>query len=690
PVKTTNYQYFFSDKMGDKVVGATDSFYFEAGEVGAPDSIQIRNYSYPVNKGAFVYNAVGSGQMTAYYFYSDGYFADSARYYNEHLVTMSNAVAMAAVTTEIKGEYTEAKAAKNIVDLFASAGFKDIYVHYPEPEYFGEDSEILSTIGYVIASKDITIGGYTQPLIAIAVRGGEYGAEWASNVTLGEGVGESKGFGDAANQVEQGIYNYINSFGINDYSAKFWISGFSRAGATSNLVAKRLTDTYGENNVYAFCFEAPKGGVYSELKTGLSYANIHCIINASDIVPHVGTTEMGFIRYGVDHKLPYYSTQTSEYNIQREKAIAQLAAINPTVAFNDKFSMAEIYYIGNTIFGWAGWDLIEKVDGAYDTAEEWNPAFIKSLQEASLSSSVSGSIYNRNSVNWHGYRNYWSGYKWYLYEENDELLIKCYDTEPSDIETGKYTVLTLEDSIVNIMNFYYGTDSNKKQQIMDALNLDAIMGKIDKAGIWWNIIGEWNSFSIDKKNKEFNELWSSIEIEKQVASVLTPEEIKILKTSFYVVADFLLDFVGDDYLSNNQRWLGTLIYNVSNILQTHYYDVVFAWARSFDSFYASGDIVAPPVAPTPDVQSGVYDHTLYVYLTSNNDNVMIFYTTDGTDPDLSTGNCTEQSIFALPIYLPKDYVEEVTIKAIALYNGVTSEVATHHYTVTSSAFISVD
>ena len=690
PIKTTSYQYFVSDKMENKVEGTNSSVYFVAAEMGAPAGITYGNDTYPVVKGVFTYHSVQGGQMTAYYYYSDGYFIDSARYYNEHLVTMSNCIAMAAVNAKYNGSYTEQKGSENIVNLLESAGFTNIYIHYPNPEYFGKDSSILSTIGYVIASREIIVNGETISLIAVAVRGGEYGAEWGSNVTIGDGIGEARGFNDAANQVEKGIYAYIERYGLNASNVKYWISGFSRGGATTNLVAKRLTDKYGEDDVYAFCFEAPKGGVYSELKDGLTYANIHCLINATDIVPFVATTEMGFIRYGVDHMLPSYKVGTSEYEKQKEKMLSQLATINPNIMFNDKFSEASIYYVGNTLLGW---DLISEFDGDYDTAGEWNPVFVKKLQEYSMTNNVSGSIYNKDSVNWYGYRNYWSTYKWYLYEETDEkgnktLLIKCYETAPSDIDTGKYTVLTIEDSISNIMSFYYATDSSKKEQIMKALDLDAIVKNIDKSGIYWDIVREWNGLSIDKKNEEFNDLWSAVNIESQVSSVLTPEEIKTLKTSFYVLADFLLDFVGDDYDYTDQDLLGTLVHNIFNIFQTHYYDVVLAWARSYDSYYAIGDLVAPPEAPKASVSSGTYNHHLYVSLTSSNDSAKFYYTLDGSDPNLSTGNYIEYN-GSITIWLNDRESKSVTLKAIAVYNGVASEVVTYNYVLTSNAQISV-
>ena len=572
-------------------------------------------------------------------------------------------------------------------------------MHYPEPEFYGKDNDILSTIGYIIASREITVNGEDVTLIAIAVRGGGYGAEWASNVTLGDGVGEAMGFSDAANQVEAGIYEYIDLYDLNPDASKFWISGFSRAAATSNLVAKRLTDSYGEDDVYAFCFEAPKGGVISELKEGLHYSNIHNVINSSDIVPHVGTTEMGFIRYGVDHKLPKHEVDSSEYNEQKEKMLAQLAAVNPEALFNDYFHEASICYVESTVEGWfeswLGWlgvksELIEeKSSQDYGTAEKWNAAFIKKMQEYSLTNNVEGSTYNKNSTNWHGYRSYWSSYKWYLYEKDGDLLLKCYENEPADFDSGNYTVLTLEDSFANLMNFYYTIDSSKKEALMSAIDLKALKSRIDLKSIYKNIIGEWNGYSIEQKNKYFNELWNDTKIEDDLKKVLTPEEIKNLKTSFFVVADLLLDFVGDDYDSSDQDLLGTLVHNISNILQTHFFEVLCAWTRSYDSYYSSADLVSAPMPPKANFVSGTYREDLTLELTASNRDMKIYYTTNGITPTLTMANLIE---YTGPITLDAidGDIKTFTVKAITVYNGLASEVATYTYTLNTNAKLTLD
>ena len=693
PVSTANYKYFVSDKVGYNISGESNSAYYVAESTkGAPENITVGGYTYPVSKGTFTYDPLSSGPVSAYFYYSDGYFAQSARYYNEHLATMSSSLAISAASASCEGEYFEYKAAKNIIALFEEAGFKKIAIRYPEPEYFGTDSEILSTIGYVIASREITVNGRTVTLIAIAVRGGNYEAEWASNVTLGDGVGEAKGFCDAANQVEAGIIKYLKDYEIETSAAKFWITGFSRAGATSNLVAKRLTDQYGESDVYAYCFEAPKGGVYSLLKSGMTYSNIHNVINATDIVPFVGTTEMGFIRYGVDHILPGYAVGTEEYEQQKNIMRPHFSAIAPDAAFNDYFHEATVSYILSTIQGifTDNATLVkEETFEDFDTAAEWHPYFIKRMQEYSLTNNVEDSIYNKDSVNWQGYRNYWSTYKWYLYEDTKgNLQIKCYGGAPEDFETGKYYVLTIEESVATVMNFYYGMDGAKKDAIVKAIDLNTIKDKISVSDIYFDIIGEWNEFSIKEKNSKFNELWNTIEVEKSLKDVLTAEEMATMKRCLYVLLDFGLDFVSDDYDYESQDLIGTLVYNISNIMQTHYYETLHAWARSYDSFYAGGDLIAPPNPPHASLEGGYYNESFFLQLIPDNKNYTIYYTTDGTTPSRTNGMVYRPAM-PIALFAYDGDPRTVTVKAVAVYEGLVSDVVTYNYCLNTNAVMDV-
>ena len=619
PVGTSNHQYFFSDKVGYKIEGENGILYFVKSSEGDPSSYKVGNIDYNLIKSPFRYTSAEYDEVTSYFYYSDGYFAEAPKYYNEHLASFAAGMANAAMPVYYVGDYSEEKSTKYIVDMFVSMGYSDIFVHYPKPEYFGENAENFSTIGYAIAKKTVVINGAETTIIAIAVRGSDYGAEWVSNITLGDGFGEAKGFGDAARQVRQGIDQYIADKGINADSATFFITGFSRAGATSNLVAKKLTDDYGEDKVYAYCFEAPKGGVVSEMKDGLTYANIHNVINGVDIVTTVGPEQMGFIRYGMDHIVPGHEVGTKGYDAQKALMMAQLAAINKNITVDDTFKEATMEYIGSTLLG-----IIFDMNDTewfpdYDTAEDWIPVFIEKLQEYSLTDmrdkadpDHTDGIFNNKSDDWYGYRNFYSNYKWYVYfDETDgnKMKIKAYVDEPEDFASGKYKVHTLEDAIGNLMLFYYGMPEDRKAEltaVIGELDTDEIMDDLDMTHIWWSVLGEWRKFSIDKKNVEFHKIWSVVNVcmepeegqktptttlEAELKKVLTEEEYETLLSSLYVLIDFGLDFVAEDYNITDQNLLGTLLYNIGNIIQTHYHDITYSWVRSYDSFYSDIDYV---------------------------------------------------------------------------------------------------
>lgn len=231
--------------------------------------------------------------------YSDCFFNENPATYNNHMATMSHNLAHASNQYIENGDYSNG--AKNVVDILNQSGFDDIYVSDSYKEKPTADS-----IGYVIASKDVVVPGSVKKVISITIRSAGYEAEWASNVTIGKN-GEALGFKNASEQVLTGIRQYLNDYNLNqdldDGNLVFWLQGFSRGGATANLTAKKLIDSYQAlgNRIYAYCIEAPQGGIPA-LETG-DYGSIHNVINTDDIVPYVAPALMGFKRYGIDHYL---------------------------------------------------------------------------------------------------------------------------------------------------------------------------------------------------------------------------------------------------------------------------------------------------------------------------------------------------------------------------------------------------
>lgn len=265
-----------------------------------------------------------SGSQTFETYYNDNYFLKNNADMHQEIALASHAMAL----TTFNGDEDYSKRGAYLIDLWNKEGFENIYLNDSMKEKPGTD-----TIGYGIASKSLYNFGGSYTLIAIAVRGGNYGAEWTSNLTIGL-EGNAVGFDMASNEVIAGLTNFVNNYDIKG-NLKIWISGYSRAAITSNMVAGKLLNSYEEgkmfsdnisytdNDIYAYCFEPPMG-----VEIGLDvarkelYKGIHNFLNYNDLVPLVAPYEWGFVRYGTDH---YYPDRLNDIYFdysEREKLIS--------------------------------------------------------------------------------------------------------------------------------------------------------------------------------------------------------------------------------------------------------------------------------------------------------------------------------------------------------------------------------
>ena len=264
-----------------------------------------------------------TGNNTFETYYNDKYFLLDNRDVHEEIALASHAMASAT----FNGDKDYNKRPNNLIDLWKKERFSNYYFnefYYQKP---GTD-----TVAFGIAGKHINVDNSDFTVIAIAVRGGNYDAEWASNFTLGM-AGNSRGFDDASDMVVTGFYDYLNKFSISGH-IKIWISGFSRAAITSNMTAGKLLNhmnantllnnsiSFNRDDVYAYCFEPPMGVESSLVNArGELYHGIHNFLNYNDFVPLVAPFEWGFARYGTDH---YYPDRINDINFdmtEREKII---------------------------------------------------------------------------------------------------------------------------------------------------------------------------------------------------------------------------------------------------------------------------------------------------------------------------------------------------------------------------------
>ncbi|MBQ6439749.1 MAG: fibronectin type III domain-containing protein [Mogibacterium sp.] len=145
-----------------------------------------------------------------------------------------------------------------------------------------------------IAYKNIPARSPEFTVIAVFINGYTAGGyEWLSNFNLGQGA-THKGFSNAERELKKVVDNYIedNKEYFSD-NIKFWITGHSRGGAITDMLALDLSQNggYKDENIFAYGFATP---AYSKKKTYKK--NIRNYIVSGDFVPKVAPVDWGFYR----------------------------------------------------------------------------------------------------------------------------------------------------------------------------------------------------------------------------------------------------------------------------------------------------------------------------------------------------------------------------------------------------------
>lgn len=269
-------------------------------------------YANPSNvTGGFSF---ASGNGNASFNYSDLYFRNSSYTYNHSLAQMSMRLALSAFASHSNGYRNQDK---NVRDLMEKLNFRDFYKN----EWY-DKAPTKNSVGVAIARKWIAMpnADYSASdnctILAVAIRGGGYENEWGGNFNVGSDT-EHAGFAAAREQVIDAVKKYQKKYAVTG-KVKVWITGYSRAAATANLVAAYLDKSsgsgefgfdYSPGDIYAYCFEPPAPTSDSQRGNSL-YKNIFSIVNQHDFVPMVVMNKWNYGRYGVTKYLP--SAQTNK------------------------------------------------------------------------------------------------------------------------------------------------------------------------------------------------------------------------------------------------------------------------------------------------------------------------------------------------------------------------------------------
>lgn len=338
--------------------------------------------------------AAGSNKVTTDFAWDDNWFFEDSTTYN-HELAIACSVLSAVANSESEYYQKGSNAEPYMENLLAQLGFEkaDTSSYQYRSEIKDEVVNIFengtNVTAYTIASKHIksSTTGKEKLLVALSVRG-TYGTEWLGNLDasysdgviegFGLGEGDYEGFSEAAAQMTNAVFSYIESLGedvdMNDVALLF--TGHSRGAATSNMAAAYIdsltveleeineenvadgtadaVDAYPlQKSIYCYTFATPEHTTNPECHS-TTYANIFNVINPSDIVPRVPLAVWGFDRYGTDYYLPEPGVEgfDEEYEAVKtlykqemgtdakydpddaavlDKLIAQLGEENPTV-----------------------------------------------------------------------------------------------------------------------------------------------------------------------------------------------------------------------------------------------------------------------------------------------------------------------------------------------------------------------
>ena len=592
----------------------------------------------------------------ASFYYSDAFFDADPVIYNEHLATASWVLAFSGTYLR---KFDDEDANGNIYynkhagarQFLADIGCPDenIYVNESMTSKPGTDS-----IGVTIGSKELAKTGGEKTgeiLIPVTVRGGGYESEWASNVTLGKAADiegkEAQGFAEAANEVTKEIREYIKNYGLEDKIADgkvvFWVSGFSRAGATANLTAKRLVEKYAcdeegkKNKVFAYPCEAPKGGSdAAQQKSDDKYFCIHNMINAVDIVPLVATTQMGAKRYGVDHYIPgsdkYTFSTGDEYDKGAYFSDKQTSETDVTITggYTIKKTMTSASQGGTdgptTVTTYRDNNIRLQSnfkDGDEDGSVEANEFYRKGMLPH-LRAMDSGMTYDNYfhpmtmdfippKMKEYGY--YKGNHIEYFVLDFVRLLQEGNGTDEwsKAVTSRDYWATTLQPVMRDTMALVFSMSGDnsagfvgRASSIMDKINY--VGGEVSMWELYRNVIGEWNELSQEDKDKYTTFLLKKLK-ETGAFDFLSESDRAKLEANWPTLADFIFHITDCDYSykpveksdgSLTSRWgkgdssekdtkmalVPTFATFSSFILQNHYPEFNIAWTRSYDSYYA--------------------------------------------------------------------------------------------------------
>ena len=556
------------------------------------------------------------------YCYSDDYFAPSACNPNAtkkvmdfsdledvSMATLSKAFVLSVCSSDegnVPVDWTHKS--KNGERFLADCGFENVFVC----DEFNRQTE-KDSLGYMFGSKPITVWDTrTQTnrsftLVAVGVRGGGYGAEWASNLTIGDpdsgaasGTYRHQGFQSGADKLLRDLDAYLAEHRITG-DVKYWVSGYSRSGAVANLAAGALTDGAAKyhtsrDDVYCYTYECAAGALASEDPDGTRYPNIHNILNAMDLVPRISPAQFNHGRLGVDYRMPFYANTTPELNAAY---YARMRAVLPMVA-----AIADIYNYELT--GIEGDKTADAVITDSDPAvyPYDRPVQIKSFKLANLlSGGLTQNVSNAASRI--------APAEGLMYDQFlDQFVEHFICSRAWDAAKLKWTLLGWSDADMTFDPMshelqYVSTYQRGMRDLAGALfkqpgkGFNSFGGALSGAAKAIDAETIWNASGLATHYGLLHlDPYYSYHVHEMIDPAVTlvnklidatdiflPEDLPAVHEAVRTLMPALIWLYCEDHVRNNGEYLGTLMDNFSTIFVTHIPEMTISWLMSLDEVF---------------------------------------------------------------------------------------------------------
>ena len=233
-----------------------------------------------------------------------------------------------------------------------------------------------------------------------------------------------------------------------------------------------------------------------------------------------------------------------------------------------------------------------------------------------------------------------------------------------DIQPGINVVIN-DLTLTNATNSYGGAIHNQGTLTLNNDTFNNNTNTSGSEGVVWNtngtIIEIKDTFNNDIPNREITSPLNGIYVNEVVP-------INVRPTDFYYVTKVVFTINGNNYINIDEQMVG-VITGITGLSDGIYNITVAVYDTANNCQIQTVSVNVNNTQASANTTSGLYNSTQLVTLTMSETGT-IYYTTDGTDPTISSNVYTE------PINIPANTI--TTLKYLA---GNTSKIYTQTYTI---------